>query len=65
MSIVQKSSAKNSQSLIIYSHEVKKNCFLHFKHIYLAIYMVKFVEISFTHSYTSLVQDPLVKYTKK
>jgi len=43
----------------------KKACFLHFKCKYLTTYVVKVFEISAIHSYTSLVQDPLVRYVKK
>jgi len=43
----------------------KKTCFLHFKGKYLTMYLVKIYEISSTHFYTSLVQDPKVRYAKK
>jgi len=36
---------------------MQKNCFLHFKPKYLALYEAKVFEISPKHSYNSLVQD--------
>jgi len=42
----------------------KKACFLHFKRKYPTIYEVKVSKISTTHSYTSLVQDPRVRYVE-
>jgi len=53
-SVEQKFSVKNVQS--------QKTCFFHFKCKYLAIYKAKVFEISSTHFYTSLVQDPMFKY---
>jgi hypothetical protein len=55
----------------IYSKQKKfveqgaKTCFVHFECKYLAICMVKVSEISCTHSYTSLVTDPIVTYGEK
>ncbi len=42
-----------------------KTCFHHFKRKYPTIYAVNIFEISITHSYTSPVQDPVVRYAKK
>jgi len=44
---------------------VQRNPFSSLKYKYLAIYRVKFYESSSTHSYTSQVQDPIVRYEKK
>jgi len=43
----------------------KKTSFVHFKCKYRTIYCVKVFETSSTHSYTNLVQDPIVRYAKK
>jgi len=44
---------------------VQKTLFFHFNYKYLAIYVTKVFEISTIHSYTSLVQDPMVRCENK
>lgn len=51
---LKKLSQEDSKSYNLIMQIAKKSCSLHFKCKYLAIYVVKIPEISFTHSYTSL-----------
>jgi len=39
--------------------------FCHFKHLYLAIYMVEISEIFSTSSQTSVPEDPMVRFFQK
>jgi len=45
--------------------DANKTCFFYVAKYDLAIYAIKVFEISTKHSYTCVVQDPMVKYEKK